>query len=99
MTFALSESRASSDLAEGMSLAERTTSVPATKREYVQKPAIISEYLFQNLSEKRIKFLIEFEQGLPAFKFEKLRCPFRTNQNQDTKRMEFKLNVPMGTLS
>ena len=96
MIFALRESLARSDLAKGMSMAEKTVSVPAMTRKHVQKPGNISEQLFQNLSGKETMFLIEFEQGFLAFKLEKLRCPFRTNPNQATKRLEFKLNVPMG---
>ena len=86
MTFARSESLAKSDLAEGMSLAEREISGPAMKRKYVQKPANISEYLFQNLPEKELKASIKFEHRFFDFKFEKLRCSFRTNPNQATKR-------------
>ena len=86
MSFARNESLARSDLAEGLSLAERAISGPAMKRKYVQKSANISEHLFQNLSEKEIKASIKFKHGFLGFKFEKFWCPFRTNPNQATKR-------------
>ena len=43
MIFALRESLARSDLAKGMSMAEKTVSVPAMTRKHVQKPGNISE--------------------------------------------------------
>ena len=72
MTFALSEVLAKRHLARGKSLFETTTSVPAMKRKYLQKPSKISEKLLQNLSENEMKVLNNFEQGFIAFKFEKL---------------------------
>ena len=86
MTLDVSESLARRHLAEGKSEAEKTISIPAMKRKYVQKPSNISEKLWQKLSENGMKVLIYFEQGFIAFKFEKLWCPFRTNPNKSRKR-------------
>ena len=84
-----------SDFTEGKSLAERHISVPNMKREYVQKPTNISEEFLQNLSEKEMKVLFNFDQRLLAFTFEKLDVPFEQTQPKTEKGTEFKLNLPM----
>ena len=84
-----------SDFTEGKPLAERPISVPSMKREYVQKPTNISEYILQKLSEKEVKVLINFEQRLLAFTFEKFDVPFEQTQTKTEKGTEFKLNLPM----
>ena len=55
MIFALRESLARSDLAKGMSMAERTVSVAAMTRKHVQKPANISEIFIAKFIRKRKK--------------------------------------------
>ena len=51
-------------------------------RKDVQKPTNFSEYFLKNLSEKELQVMIIFEQRFLALNFEKLGCPFWTNQNQ-----------------
>ena len=83
------------DFTEGKSLAERPNSVPNKKSEYVQKPTNISEEFLQKLSEKEMKVLINFEQRLLAFTFEKFDVPFEQTQTKTENGREFKLNLPM----
>ena len=99
MTFAVIQSLARRHLSEGKSQAEKTISVPAMKRKYVQKPSNISENLWQNLSENEMKVLINFEQGFIAFNdlLESFNVLFEQTQTKPEKGTEFKLNVTMET--
>ena len=77
-----------SDIAEGKLVAGRNNSAPSTKRKYVWKPINISNELYWKiLWKKDIKVLNNNEEGVIAFKLEKVWCPWWTNPNKDSKRI------------